>query len=256
MSIAYDYRFLLGPHSEISLPLQRLLTQNSKRLHEVGSEFPPVKLHRETMNKMLKRTVLELASPSAHNEYLTSILEKTETECIIYTYDAFIGSRKNALVDGVLYPSLEKKIYPLRQLTQGHNVTLVLPLQHVVQFIDKELKNVPGLRKKLSSNPGDFSFSWLTFVWRIREAWPEARIVLWDVDEVAYNWPGFVALLTGYSNTLKFSGIENYTASCLAEKGRDSFPFFSKIQTTGKYSGMDRHDVKGFLKVRKARPHR
>jgi len=180
-------------------------------------------MHREAMNKMLKRNVLELASPTAHDEYVESVLKKTETECIVYTYDAFLGSRKNALVDGVLYPSLEKKIYPIRQLTQGHDVTLFLPLQHVAQFIEKELKYVPNLRKELYSKSGDFSFSWLTFVWRIREAWPEAKIVIWNVDEIAINWPGFVALLTGYPNSLSFSGLENYTVSCLAEEGRNAF---------------------------------
>ncbi|WP_299777494.1 hypothetical protein [uncultured Roseobacter sp.] len=223
MVTTYDYRMVLGPHSPVPMPLQRLLAANRTLLHDVGTEFPKVQMHRKTMANTLGLLTDGMPDQTAHENYLKMVLEHKDSGCIVYSYGAFLSSRKNALRAGVLYPSLEKKIAPLRRLTDGQRVTVFLCLQHFTQFIELELKRSPHLRHLVDSYPHSLDFSWVHFVCRMRAAWPEALFVILDAENLAVNWAATVALITGHPDTHTFKNIEEFPVSCLAENGRASY---------------------------------
>lgn len=230
MATSYDHRFILGPHSPMSVPLQRLLGVNRDALREVGTEFPKAKRHREVLEQTLGLAAEDLADASVHRAYINSVLEHADTKCVIYSYDAFLGSRKNAIKAGFFYPSLEAKIAPLRQLTQGHQATLFLCLQHFTQFVEMELIRSPHLRHIVDNYPKNLDLSWVHFVHRMREAWPEAFIVIIDADELATNWASIAALMTGHAQAQAFNNIEKFPLGRLAEDGRK--PYLKAFEAT------------------------
>lgn len=161
MVTTYDYRLVLGPHSPMSVPLQRLLASNRKALHGVGTEFPQVKAHRDIMTRTLGLLKDGLAEDIAHKNYVETVLENKDTSCIIYNYDAFFSSRESAFRSGSLYPRMEKKLAPLKRLTEGQQVTVFLCLQHFTQFVEVELTRSPHL---IGSYSHSVDFSWVAFV--------------------------------------------------------------------------------------------
>lgn len=220
MATRYDHRLILGPHCPMSLPLQRLLANNRDALEEVRTEAPKVKLHRQIMAKTLALPTETLAKPQVKQAYVDAVRTQATTRCLIYNYHAFFGSRKNALKAGSLYPSLENKIPPLRQLTDGHQVTVFLCLQHMTQFIELELSHSPHLQHVTETYPKGLDFSWVHFVHRMKTIWPEALVVIIDADKLAQNWAAAAALVTGHPKAHRFQRITRFPLSQLAEDGR------------------------------------
>lgn len=223
MDDKYDYRLVLGPHTSLSPPLQRLLARNAEMLRQVNAEFPGVKKHRDVLSGFLERPLNQMDSAKTHQSYVDTIRAQHDTRRIIYNYDAFIGSRANALSNGYFYPSLEAKLGPFRQLTHGHTVTIFLCLTHFANFVVTELKNSKQFREWVSGYPAAFDFSWIEFIERIQRVWPEAGIVLLNADKLAENWPLTVSLITGHENPQQFRGIENFPASRLTEAGHINY---------------------------------
>ncbi len=207
----------------MSVPLQSLLASNRKALRSVGTEFPQVKMHRSVMSRTLGLLKDGLTENVAHDNYLKTVLENKDTGCIIYNFDAFFSSREKAFRSGSLYPRMEKKLAPLRRLTDGQQVTIFLCLQHFTQFVEVELVRNPHLPHLVASFPHKLAFSWVDFVRRMKEAWPEALLVIVDADDLAVNWAKTVALITGHPETHTFDAIEKFPLSCLAEDGRDPY---------------------------------
>ncbi|WP_375699689.1 hypothetical protein [Pseudophaeobacter sp. TrK17] len=222
----YEYKFYLGPHSPLAVPLQRLLACNSDRLAEVNSEYPGAKMHREVLAEFLKLPVSQLAGGDTHQLYVDTVLEQDQTRRIIYSFDAFLGSRKYSLEYAEAYPSLERKVFPLRHLTKSQNVTIFMCLQSVAQFIDWELEGQPELRKNLISAPYNLAFSWLPFVSRLQDAWPEAKIVIFDSQDLGPKWAAIVAMITGHPLPHYFASIADYPSTCMNRKGRIAFRRF------------------------------
>lgn len=220
MQDAYNFSIHLGPHSPLSLPLQRLLTKNASMLHSIEAEYPAPKMHREVLSQLLRLPYKTLAEEAVHEDYRTSVLEHDNTRSVLFNFDAFLGSRKNAIVKGEAYPSLEKKVGPIRHLTLHHNVSLFVCLKSFAAFVEDELKDNPDKQQKLASNPGCLNFSWVPLIQRLREAWPEALIVILDAEDLPVHWAANVALFSGHPRPYEFKGIENYVLSCLSENGR------------------------------------
>ncbi|MCV3272670.1 hypothetical protein [Roseobacter sinensis] len=219
METAYDHRLILGPHSPMSVPLQRLLSGNPGMLAEVRTELPQVKLHRNVMAKTLALPIETLAQPRIQQAYIDAVRTQETTRCLIYNYDAFLGSRENALRTGILYRALETKIAPLRQLTLGHQVTVFLCLQHMTQFFERELIRNPHMRHLTETYPEGTDFSWVHFVQRLQEVWPEALVVVLDADTLPQNWAAVAALVTGHPDAHKFHRLLQFPLACLAEEG-------------------------------------
>lgn len=69
-------------------------------------------------------------------------------------------------------------------------------LQSYAQFVDKELEGHPELRERLHSDPYSLTFSWVPFVSRLQEAWPEENIVIFDSQDLAPKWAAIVAMIS------------------------------------------------------------
>lgn len=220
MTEIYDHRLVLGPHSPLSLPLEKLLGSNADRLREVRAEFPKVRLHRDTLTSSLSLPVEELSDPLTHQAYVSRVTTDPKTSCLIYTYGAFFGGRETALAAGHLYPRLEGKIAPFRQMTTGHQVTIFVCIQDFAQFAEAELIRSPHFKHLTETYPDGMDFSWVHFIYRMREAWPEAFIVIIPADTLAANWAGVAALITGHPSTYNFKNIVRFPVSSLAEDGR------------------------------------
>ncbi|MFC4214039.1 hypothetical protein ACFP4H_23475 [Pseudophaeobacter arcticus] len=221
--ITYEYKFYLGPHSPLSLQLQRLLASNSDRLVEVDSEYPAAKMHREVLAEFLKLPASQLADENTHQMYVDTVLEHDRTRRVIYNFDAFLGSRKSSLEYATAYPSLERKVFPLRHLTSAQNVTIFICLQSYAQFVDKELEGHPELRERLYSDPYNLTFSWVPFVSRLQEAWPEANIVIFDSQDLAPKWAAIVAMISGHPLAHFFANITDFPSTCMNRKGRIAY---------------------------------
>ena len=220
MQDAYNFSIHLGPHSPLSLPLQRVLTKNAPMLHSIEAEYPAPKMHREVLSQLLRLPYKTLAEEAVQEDYRASVLEHENTRTVLFNFDAFLGSRKNSIVKGEAYPSLEKKVGPIRHLTLHHNVSLFVCLQSFATFVEEELKDIPDKQQKLAASPGCLNFSWVPFIERLREAWPEALIVILNADDLPVHWAANVALFSGHPKPFEFKGIENYMLSRLSEDGR------------------------------------
>jgi hypothetical protein len=216
----YDFRFNIGPHSPLSLPLQRILNRNARALLEVDAEFPPERMHRDVLKQSLKLPFSRLLENKTLQSYLDSVLEEDQTRSVIYSFDAFLGSRARSLSSNMTYPSLEKKVAPLRLLTTGSKISLFLCLQKYTDLIDNELKGDPDLRKQLARNVDNLLFSWIPFVKRLSEAWPEANIVILEAAELAPNWAANVGLITGHPDAHEFEGILDFPTSSISKEGK------------------------------------
>lgn len=222
----YEHKFYLGPHSPLSLQLQRLLARNSDRLIEVNSEYPTAKMHREVLAEFLKLPASQLADGDTHQFYVDTVLDHDETRRVIYSFDAFLGSRKDSLGHADAYPSLERKVFPLRHLTNAHKVTVFLCLQSFAQFVDLELEGEPEMHEWLSSDPYNLTFSWVPFVSRLQDAWPEVKIVIFDSQDLAPKWAAVVAMITGHPLAHHFANIADYPSTCMNRKGRIAYRTF------------------------------
>lgn len=223
MPASYDHRFLLGPHSPMNMPMQKLLIRNRDRLEEVAAEFPDTEMHRTILGHILKLPIDELSDPAAHHNYVENVLTNSSTRIVIYSYDAFFGSRKSVLSEDFVYPSLEKKIRPLRHLMTGQKSTVFLCLQHYTQFVETELKDAVSFQHLVQSFDEDNDFSWMPFVSRLRRAWPEALIVVVDETDLATHWAVVAALVCGHPKVQDFKNISRYAKYRLATEGRKPY---------------------------------
>lgn len=221
--IACEYKYYLGPHSPLSLQLQRLLASSSDRSTEVDSEYPTAKMHREVLAEFLKLPESQLADENTHQMYVDTVLEHDRTRRVIYNFDAFLGSRKNSLEYEKAYPSLERKAFPLLHLTSAQNVTIFMCLQNYVQFVDKELEGHRELRERLHFDPFNLTFSGVPFVSRLQEAWPEVNILIFDSQDLAPKWAAIVAMISGHPLAHFFENITDFPSTFMNKKGRIAY---------------------------------
>lgn len=219
----YNHRFYIGPHSPLSVPMGRVIKRNADQLLEVETECPPSGQHREILSNILKLPEQKLTDWNTHQIYVDFVLSKDTTRDLIYNYDAFLGSRKNAFNADTVYPSMEQKIGPLRLFTMAHKVTVFLCLQNYTDLIESELKGLPKLQAKIASNPANPQFSWQPFVSRLQSTWPEAQVVIIDASQLAMHWAAIVALFTGHPKAHFFKGINDFSLAGIDEFGRKPF---------------------------------
>lgn len=216
----YQHRFILGPHSQLSLPFQKLLKRNSQKLLQVKAECPQPAMHRDTLRQVLKLPTADLADKKTHQIYVDAVLDKDDTRCVIYNYGAFLGGGKSALYDEVPYPKLEEKVAPLRILVGEQKATLYICLKTYAEWSTVKARHNSDLGLKLSAAPERLGFSWVPFVERLRSAWPESTLVVLRENELAFHWAAYVALITGHPNAHSFDGIDTFPLSTLANKGK------------------------------------
>lgn len=217
----YSHRFYLGPHSPLSVPLSKVLKRNADRLAEIETECPPSGFHRNALSKILNLPAAKLSDRNTHEMYVDFMLNKDNTRTLIYNYDAFLGSRKSALKNVDVYPSLEEKVAPLRLLTKAHRATVFLCLQSYTDLIEQELTGAPKLQRSLAANRENLKFSWVPFVSRLQSVWPEVEVVVIEANQLAVQWAAVVALVTGHPQSHLFKGINEFPVMKIEEFGQD-----------------------------------
>lgn len=236
----YQYFFHLGPHGPLSVPLSKLLSQNTRRLKEAKAEFPAPRMHREVLQKLLKQPLEKLSNEDTQHMYTELVLEHDETRRVVYSYDAFWGSRRNAIKGLVPYANMEMKVQPLRALTSRGDVVLIVPIQPVADFIQQELSGTPDIQYALYQDPNSLNIAWTSFIQRLRSAWPEAKIVVFDTDDLPVLWTGLVELITGHPKPYEFAGILNYPGSKLSKEGREAlFRIFRDLSPNSQTEWME-----------------
>lgn len=224
MSVSqHSFSLFLGPHSRFSLPMQRLLNRNDGTLAECLIEFPQPKFHGEYLANFLKRNQLMLGSNHLYENYVGGVLQRADTRHVILSFDAFFGSRASAFKGGVAYPALENRLNNLRMLLQGQAATIFFCLQPAHEFFAQELADLPPEKRTSVLQLRESGLSWVPFLNRVRETYPEAKVVVIDQTELGRQWAAVVQLFSRCPLALEFDGLDDFSVSELRQSGRDAY---------------------------------
>ena len=191
--------FHLGLHCTDAGLLIRSILQNRSRLARLGVAVPGPLSYRELIGETSTSLRGASAPPETEAMLVEAIVQEPETQRVILSNENFLCRSDVALGVDSLYPKAIKSAW-LRHCFPSHEVEFALALRNPAGFIPDLISGVSGPRP-----PADLlriglwieDLWWSDMIYRIADANPNSRILVWCHEDTPFIWSQIQRQLTG-----------------------------------------------------------
>ena len=200
--------------------LLRVLLRNGDKLAGHGVAVPGHGRYR----RLLRETVQELAgaAPPAgtRDVLLDAILEQDGVQRLVLSNPAFICPPALIFEGGVFYGRAGPKLQTLRQLFPDDALEIHLALRNPATFLPAVFTQVTGQSfDQFMGGLDPLAVRWSDPVDRIREAVPDARLVVWCNEDTALIWSAVLRSLAGLPGSIPLEGDDDLLATIMSPEG-------------------------------------
>lgn len=212
--------FHIGAHGRESTYLNKLFSLNYEGLAASGTICPPNGRFRKARKMMLDQFGNNPITANDQEFLLDFLMDTDDYQRIVFSYDAFISSRKGALSRTDLYPPLTQKLTHLRNFFVGHNVHIILGIESLVSF-PCTLFDTLEVPDALLLESNDYAgLNWTSVYRRIMNVFPHAQITVFLTENSTQTWPGIVGSLLGTIDVFDLKGIYGFPLDSVNEDCR------------------------------------
>lgn len=188
----------IGAHVTDEDRLLRCLLKNVDRLHRSGISVPGPSRYRKLISQTLSSLSLTGRGALSPAELLEEIVEEADVSRLILSFEGFSAGPKQVVRDGQLYGRLERQAERLAMLFDGAEIEFHMAIRNPVTFLPAlaRRENTPSLPEILSQvDPA--RVMWSDVVRQLKEAVPDARVVIWCNEDSPLIWGDILRSLTG-----------------------------------------------------------
>jgi hypothetical protein len=215
MQIVYH----LGAHCTDEERLLRCLLKNRGVLAQEGIFVPGPAKYRT----LLRDTAMTLKGEPATQEtqalVLDQILEESEADRLILSWDNFLGYAQGALRGGI-YSSGAERMLAFCQLFPKFDTEFHLAIRNPATFIPAVYKKQHGRSyEEYMEGVQVETLRWSTLIAALRHANPGVPITVWCDEDTPLLWPEILQTVSGHSDDIVLADTDDLLASIMSEDG-------------------------------------
>lgn len=212
--------FHIGAHCSDQDVLVKSLLKNRDMLSRLGVSVPGPGRYRKVLGEVMVHLRGTAASPETQEMLFDTVLDDETAGRVVLSNESFISMPARAVEDGQLYPRIGKSAW-LRHLFPGAECEFALTVQNIATFL-------PALYESLGDQVtlADFleglqpiDLCWVDVVEGLRQANPDAPILVWSHEESPLLWPCIIRALCGLDPDTKIEGENDLARRVMSNDG-------------------------------------
>ena len=213
--------FHLGVHATDEGALVRSLLKNREALGKVGIAVPGPGRYKALLRDSINTLRGQYAAFEAQEALIEAVIDDDTTERIIFSNDSFISMPAKAVDEDQFYPKAQKAAW-LRNMFPAHEVEFALSIVNPASFLPaimrmQEDSGAPAA--EIMAEIDVFSLRWSEFVERLRDAVPDARIIIWANEDTPFIWNEVMREVAGVDTFTKLMGGLDILAKIMDREG-------------------------------------
>ncbi len=212
--------FHIGAHCTDEDQLVKSLVKNNQIFTEQGVAVPGPSRYRKLLADVAVKLAGKSASLETQDMVLEQILDGTDPDRLVFSFDNFISGPRRALEDGMLYPAAAEKARVLHNLFPDHKVEFFLAVRDPATFVPAFLTKYTDIdRGEVMSKLNPMGMVWSDIIKDIREENPDCQITVWCNEDTPLIWPEVMHEITAIDMRVLFKGGLDIIAQIMEREG-------------------------------------
>ncbi|MFN3208276.1 MAG: hypothetical protein ACE369_04615 [Roseovarius sp.] len=196
-----------GAHMTDEDRLVNTLMANRNALAAIGTDVPDPKTYRKLLRDILNAVTESGISPETREDVLRAVNHEDGTDRLVLSNQAFFGTPRMAVGQGMFYPAAEMRLEAFRQIFVDDRLELFLalrdPATHLPALFDKSPHDTMA---DFLNGVDPSAFRWSETIARFRRNFPDMPITVWCNEDSPMIWAQVVRELGGMQPHAQFEG--------------------------------------------------
>ena len=215
-----DVVYHIGAHCTDDGELRTALVRNRDRLAAEGIVVPYAARYRTVLRDAINSLQGAPASPEMQETLLDAITEHDRIGRLVLSNENFISGGNRALGAGQFYPVAYEKAQGFRSLFPDAGCEFHVAIRNPAAFLPAlygRLRDVDYDQFIAGTDP--LALRWSDFVVRLRDATPDARVVVWCDEDAPLIWPEVLRTVAGVGPEVELAGSTGRLAAMMSAPG-------------------------------------
>ncbi|MEM9342995.1 MAG: hypothetical protein AAGA87_08110 [Pseudomonadota bacterium] len=215
--------FHIGAHCTGQDRLIRSLLKNRDVLAHNGVAVPGPGRYRRTLAEVVDKLQGAPASAETQDVILDAVLDFDAPQRIILSNENFLCTPDNVLLGNMLYGEIAKSAW-LPATIPAAEPGFALTLRNVATFLPAltERQEDTSVTEAALSDTDPLQLSWFETVHGLRQANPDAPILVWCDEDAPLLWPEIMRTVAGVDETVPLTGDTDLIRTLLTDEGVDA----------------------------------
>ena len=213
--------FHLGAHCTDNGLLIRSILRNRAKLAEEGIGIPGPGRYRELLGDVSTKLRGEPANAETEALILEAISDDDTADRIVLSNENFLCRANVVLAPNHLYPKADKSAW-LRNALPSHDVEFALALRNPATLLPDLLARIdtePEAQHRLLADIALKNLLWSDVIYRIADANPGARLIVWCHEDTPFIWSEIMRELTGHDPFTTLDGEFDMLETIISDEG-------------------------------------
>jgi hypothetical protein len=213
--------FHLGAHCTDNGLLIRSILRNRAKLAEEGIGIPGPGRYRELLGDVSTKLRGEPANAETEALILEAISDDDTADRIVLSNENFLCRANVVLAPNHLYPKADKSAW-LRNALPSHDVEFALALRNPATLLPNLLARIdtePEAQHRLLADIALKNLLWSDVIYRIADANPGARLIVWCHEDTPFIWSEIMRELTGHDPFTTLDGEFDMLETIISDEG-------------------------------------
>jgi len=212
--------FHIGAHCTGQDRLIRSLLKNRDILAHNGVAVPGPGRYRRTLADVTDKLQGAPASAEAQDVILDAVLDFDAPTRIVLSDENFVSKPDDVLLGNMLYGQIGKSAWLPAAIPAGIP-EFALTLRNVATFLPAltELQEDTSATEAALAETDPLEFSWFETVHTLRQANPDAPILVWCDEDAPLLWPDIMRAVAGVDEAVPLTGETDLVRTLLTDEG-------------------------------------
>jgi hypothetical protein len=212
--------FHIGAHCTDEDQLVKSLVKNTQIFTEQGVAVPGPSRYRQLLTEVSAKLAGSPASLETQDMVLEQILDGTDPQRVVFSFENYMSGPRRVLESGMLYPAAGEKTRILRNLFPAHEIEFFLAVRDPATFVPAFVKKHPELdATQVMGQLNPNGMIWSDVVRDIREENPDCPVTVWCNEDTPLLWPEIMHRITGLDMSVQFKGGLDIIAQIMQREG-------------------------------------
>jgi hypothetical protein len=210
----------LGAHRTDQDRLMKTLMRNATRLARHGIFIPGPSRYRTLLRDVTQKLKGGVANPETLDLVLDALLDTTDAEHIVLSYESFLCGPQAVLADSGYYARAARRVLGLRNVFPGHRVRFALGLRNPASHIPAVFQGLTDMRlSEFLGGVDPATCRWSVPMREMTEAVPDCPFIVWCNEDTPLIWTDVLRAVGDYPDSVWARGGNDLLAAIMTQYG-------------------------------------
>lgn len=227
----------IGAHGNVGAHLSKVFHKNRTHLADHGTIIPSQTKYRKIEKQIYDNKLEFPISVEEQILFFEMVANARHFKRFTVSHNAFLSNRSMAITANGLYPSVQQKMEFLGNLFFDLEIEIFFEIESLATFPFTVYETIPSEKKELFKSSSFSTFSWFDVVQRISKFLPNAKIIIFCMEDLVFVWPDLVQRLTGVPSVFQLPSILDFPLSWLDPMKKKEFVRAMQLSTSRTIEG-------------------